>query len=318
ADPSNPAALEALKRLYYSERRFRDLVAVFEREAELLSDPGARSMALYRAGRLCIDRLKNLDEGLQLMVRAEQQAPSDRLILEEPARPYQRAKRHPEQAAVLERLVALTSSPSQRTGLCHRIGQLYEERLDNDEAALGWYKKELEDHPGYLPALQALAKIYTRRKEWGPLIAIHLAEADAIEDAARRAAAFARVAEIYEQELGQVEQAIAHHVRALGHLPGYAPAFKSLVRLYSQGGRFRDLVELYERAVDEAADPEAKTTYLFKIGRLQEDALGSPGQALSAYRRILEIAPDHTGAIHALQRSAERAGRYKELCAALE
>ena len=39
------------------------------------------------------------------------------------------------------------------------------------------------------------------------------------------------------------------------------------MRLYRLAGKHRELVELYERAVDEAPTVERKVTYLFKIGR---------------------------------------------------
>ena len=126
------------------------------------------------------------------------------------------------------------------------------------------------------------------------------------------------MAEILEYRLNQPDAAAEHHGRAIGLVPGYAASFKALERLLAQGQKHEPLVELYERAVDLAQDAEGKITWLFKIGRLQEDALGEPARAMSAFRRILEVDPQHLGAIHALQRAAERAGKFKELVAALE
>src|SRR5690606_2808206 len=108
------------------------------------------------------------------------------------------------------------------------------------------------------------------------------------------------------------------HARALGIKPGFPPSFKALVRLYSEAGMFSELSEHYERAVDQADDRETKVAYLFKIGRLHEDALGQPARAVTSYRRILDLVKDHLGAIHAWQRAAERSGRSQELIEALE
>src|SRR6185295_9869531 len=58
--------------------------------------------------------------------------------------------------------------------------------------------------------------------------------------------------------------------------------------------------------------------YLFKIGSVWEDSLGDPVQGLHAFRRILELDPDDLVAIHAVQRVAEKAGRYPQLVEALE
>ncbi|HVW27318.1 MAG TPA: hypothetical protein VHC69_18265, partial [Polyangiaceae bacterium] len=234
------------------------------------------------------------------------------------ARVYELGKRWAKLAQILETIAAHTPSSSERVALMHRVAQIAEERLGDSERATDWYRRALDTDPSYLPALQALGKLYARGEHWTALIAMHLGEAGATRDNARRAAAHARVAEILEQRLGNVDQAIEHHARALGLVPGYAPAFKALSRLYASGGRFRELSELYERAVDQAKDAESKITYLFKIGRIQEDALGAPLIALEAYRRILSIDPGHLGAIHAVQRAAERGQAWEELIAALD
>jgi tetratricopeptide (TPR) repeat protein len=317
-DPRAPGALEALKRLHYAHQRWRDLTFVLQREAEQSSDPEVRAMAFYRMGRVLCDRLGHQDEGQSAFERALSEVPGDPMVLGELARLYETTKRWDALADVLERLAELAPSPSQKLGVMHRIGQIAEERLDDEARAISWFSRALGLDPTYLPALQALGSLHTRRQEWAELIAMHLGEAGATADATRAASAEARVAAIYEERLGNLEHAVAHHMKALGLHPGYAPSFKALSRIYQEAGKWRELVELFERAVDEAKDAETKITFLFKIGRAWEDALGSPAHAVGAYKRVLEVAPNHVGAIHAVQRAAERAGRFQELVWALE
>src|SRR5690606_9402875 len=130
----------------------------------------------------------------------------------------------------------------------------------------------------------------------------HLGEADHAEEPRRRAAAHARVAEILEAHLGLMDQAIEHHTRALSLLSGYPPSFKALTRLFAEAGRWRELVDLYARAVEETAERERAITYLLKMGAIYEDALQEHAQAAHVYRRVLQLEPKHLGAIHALQR----------------
>jgi tetratricopeptide (TPR) repeat protein len=317
-DPRTTGAIHALKRLCFAEERFGDLVSVLAHEAELVSGPEARSLSFYRAGRVLSDRLGALDKAAEAFESAAREAPTDRLVLEELARAHELAKRWPELASVLERLVALAPTPSEKVGFFHQLGELAEERLGEEELAIVWFERARDADPLYLPAIQALSKLYTRRENWTALLAVHGGEADRGLDTARRAAAHARMAEILEHRLHQPDAAAEHHGRALGLVPGYAPSFKALERLLVQAHKHEALVELYERAVDLAPDAESKITWLFKIGRLQEDALGEPARAMTAFRRILDVDGQHLGAIHALQRAAERAGRFKDLIAALE
>ena len=317
-DARAPAAADALKRLHYDHQRWQDLIRVLERDAELAADPGLRAASLYRAARIQIDRLGQVDAATASLERATREAPSDRMILEELARLYERAKRYQDYVAALERVVALATTARERTGLRHHIGQIYEERLDDQLSAIAWYSRELEDDPTYQPATQALAKLYVKRQQWEPLIQMHLAEAESSLEPSRRAAAHARIADLYEVQLSKPVEAASHHARALGIVPGYAPSFRALVRLYSESGKFREVAELYERAIENTTDRESRVVYLFKLGRLQEDLLSAAGQAMASYQRILDLEPDNIAALHALQRAAERAARYRELIAALE
>ena len=318
ADPGAPTAIFALKRLHSAHQRHHDLITVLEREAALSADPGVRALSLYRVARLYADRIGNLESAADALERALAHVADEPMILEEVARVYELSRRHVDHVRVLERIASRVDSPTERVGIYHRIAQLHEDKLNDEARAIEWYERTLSADRGYVPGIQALAKLYTRRKQWQELVKVHSGEAEATLDPLRRAAAYARMAAIFETELGSVEQAVTHHARALGIVPGYTPSFKALSRLYAQGRRFAELAELYERAVDGAADDETKITFLFKVGRLYEDALDAPAQALTAYRRILDVDGQHLGAIHALQRAAERAGRYKDLVQGLE
>jgi len=317
-DPRTTGAIHALKRLCYADERFGDLVTVLAHEAELVSGPQARSLSFYRAGRVLSDRLGALDKAAEAFESAAREAPKDRVVLEELARSHELGKRWQELVLVLERLAELVPSATERVGYLHQIGQLAEERLGDEDLAVSWYERARATDPLYLPAIQALSKLYTLRENWTALLAVHGGEAERGLDSARRASAHARMAEILEHKLGQADVAAEHHAHALGLVSGYAPSFKALERLLTQQHQHERLVELYERGVDLASDAETKITWLFKIGRLLEDALGDPVRAMTAFRRILEVDQNHLGAIHAVQRAAERAGRFKELVAALE
>ena len=318
ADPGAPSAILALKRLHTAHQRHHDLITVLEREAVLSADPAVRALSLYRVARLYADRIGNLESAADALERALTHAPDETMILEELARVYELSRRHGDLARILESIAGKLEASTERVGIYHRLAQIYEDKLKDEARAIQWFERALLAERGYVPAIQALAKLYTQRKQWQELVRVHTGEAEATNDPARRAAAYSRIAQIYESELKLVDQAVQHHARALGVLPGYAPSFKALTRLYTQAQRFPELAELYERAVDGAADDETKITYLFKVGRLYEDALEAPAQALTAYRRILDVDPQHLGAIHALQRAAERAGRFKDLVQALE
>ena len=317
-DPQAPGAFAALKRLHHGQGRWRELIAVLEREAQQISDPDLRAMAYYRVARLHSERLGNRDKAITALERSVAENPKYRLVVEELIRQYGAADRHDAQVRSLEVLVANIDAPQERISILYQIGDLHENRLYNEDEAIRWYEAALELEPTFRPSLRALSKLYTRRKMWEPLIRMLHAEAEAADDSSRAAAALARMAEIFETQLGDADQAIDHHARALALQPGLSAPFKALARLYGSAGRYHELIELLERGIDEASEEDRRVAYLFRVADLYADYLNEPVQAAHTYRRILKIDPDHLGAIHSMQRAFEVAGRYKELVDALE
>jgi tetratricopeptide (TPR) repeat protein len=310
-------ALRDLERLHETHRRYRDLAAALEARVSDSVDPHVRATALYRLARVLGGRLSDWTGAAAALERAFREAPEDTLVLEELGRIYERLEDHAELAGVFERRVERSTDRSTVIDCMMKCARIHEQELGDEARAIGWYERVLSLAPTHIPALQALAKLYVRGNQWAKLVRMHLGEAERATDNLRRAAAYARVAEIQERNLGNREEAMAQHARALGLVPGYDVSFRALSRLYHEAGRHSELVELYERAVELAADEETRFTYLFKIGRLFEDALDAPKHAIFAYRRILKIDERHFGALHALQRAAERSGEWKALVEAL-
>ncbi|MBI4956434.1 MAG: tetratricopeptide repeat protein, partial [Myxococcales bacterium] len=316
-DPHASGALGALKRLLHAQGRWRELAQTLEREAAQSPDREVQAMAYFRMARVHAERLATEDEARAALVQAMTVAPADPLVLEELAKSYVACGDQQGLGTVLGRLVEITRGRTERLGLFMRLGEAARAQSD-DEAAIRWYDAATVEDPSYAPARRALALLYTKHERWQPLVQSHLSEAEAVTDPLRCAQALAAAAEVLEQRLADPVEASEVHARALSLAPGHEASFKALVRLHASAGRFAALVELYRRAIDAAKDRDVAVAYWFKIGALCEDALHDPGQAIAAYRRILAVEPQHLGALHALERAAEAAGRPGELAEALE
>lgn len=316
-DPRASGALAALKRLHHAHRRWRDLIRVLSVEAELTEQAEVATSALFRIGQLHSQRLGNRDEAITALERAVEFAPGDAIILDELARLYEEAGRWDALAKVLQQLTQTARDHTARLGLLHRIGDLYATRLNQEAGAIHWFAAALAIESTHLPTLQALAPLYTKAERWDALVQMYLDEAENASNGERRAAAYARIGDLMEGQLGEVGGAIEHHEKALATRPGYEPSFKALARLYASTGRHRELVDLHERAVD-VSDPDRAVAHLMKVGQLHEEALADPANAAHAYKRILQFQPGNLGAIHALQRATETGGRFREHVEALE
>ncbi len=316
-DPTATIATQALKRLYSAQRRWRDLIRTLQVEAEQTSDPAIKGSSLYHAARVHAEHLGNRDAAIQTLEQARELNPANVLVLAELARHYEAARRLDARVEVLEAWAEATDDESERLSLTQRIARLYEEELKDVDQAIAWHERAVELSPTSLSSLQALSLLYRVRSAWPKLVEMCLREARFTTDAGRRADAHARAAEIYETRLHAVDEAVEHYHRALNAQPDHATAFKALARLLSDVQRHRELVQLYENALDRATGARA-ISYLFTVAQIHEDVLGDHAAAALTYKRVLQQDARHLAAIQAWQRSASRAQRPRELLEALD
>jgi tetratricopeptide (TPR) repeat protein len=316
-DPTAIIAVQALKRLYYGQRRWRDLIRTLEAEAQFAAEPSLKASSLYRAARIHAELLGNRDEAIRVLEEAQSLQPRDPLILGELARHYEGGQRLQALVETLEALTEASEDETEKLTHTQRIARLYEEELRDVDQAIAWHEKAIVLDPTSLSSLQALSLLYRIRGAWPKLIEMCLQEARYTTDAQRRADSHARAAEIYETRLDVIDDAIDHYHRALNAMPDHPTAFKALARLLSDVNKPKELVQLYENALDRATGTRA-ISYLLKIAQLYEDVLGEHALASQTYKRVLQQDSGHLSAVHAWQRSAARAHRPRELLEALD
>ncbi|MGB3052344.1 MAG: tetratricopeptide repeat protein [Polyangiales bacterium] len=316
-DPNAVIAVQALKRLYYGQRRWRDLIRTLEAEAQLATEPALKASSLYRAARIHAELLGNRDSAIQALEQARSLQPSDPLILGELARHYESAQRLQALVETLEALTEATDDEAEKLTYTQRIARLYEEELRDVDQAITWHERAVELDPTSLSSLQALSLLYRIRGAWPKLVEMCLQEARYTTDAERRADSHARAGEIYETRLNAIDDAIEHYHRSLNAMPDHPTAFKALTRLLSDVQKPKELIQLYENALDRASGSRA-VSYLLKIAQIYEDTLDEPALAAQTYKRVLQQDSAHLTAVQAWQRSAERAHRPRELLEALD
>lgn len=316
-DSSAVIAVQELKRLYYGQRRWRDLIRTLEAEAQLASEPSVKAFCLYRAARIHAEHLDNRDEAIRILEHARSLQPRDPLILGELARHYEAAGRLQALVETLEALSESSEDEREKLAFTQRIARLYEEELRDVDQAIAWHERAVALDPTSLSSLQALSLLYRIRGAWPKLIEMCLQEARYTTDAQRRADSYARAAEIYETKLDAIDDAIDQYHRSLNAMPDHPTAFKALTRLLADVHKPKELIQLYENALDRATGTRA-VSYLLKVAQIYEDVLGEHALAAQTYKRVLQQDSGHLAAVQSWQRSAARAQRPRELLDALE
>ena len=183
------------------------------------------------------------------------------------------------------------------------VAVAYDEKLAQSDRAVEYFRRAQSIQPEDASALVALERLYTRTERWSDLVDTLLKKAQLVTDDAEREEIRIRTARVWEEMLGNAEQAIVAWNVVLQDNPANVQALRALDRLYMQRGEHRELADNLQRQLNLVADEPAETVALLgRLGALREQYLGQPGGAVDSYAKILQIQPEHSETIAALER----------------
>ncbi len=107
-------------------------------------------------------------------------------------------------------------------------------------------------------------------------------------------------------------------VRVIKLAPSSDSALQRLSVIYTVAERWKDVLELYDRAVDAAKDKARRVRLLREAAQLAKDVANQPEHAISYYQRLLPLVPDDAQLSTSLERLLERHERWAELIALWE
>ena len=172
------------------------------------------------------------------------------------------------------------------------VAVAYDEKLEQSDRAVEYFRRAQSIQPEDASALVALERLYTRTERWSDLVDTLLKKAQLVTDAAEREEIRIRTARVWEEMLGNAEQAIVAWNVVLQDNPGNVQALRALDRLYMTRGEFRELADNLQRQLNLVADDPAETVAAARApGRA---ARAAPRAAGRRRRHLLEDPPDRT------------------------
>jgi len=313
-DPHNLLAFNSLKKLLFASRRWLELLDIYGEEESVTEDAARLAVLKYQRARILSGELDDVRSALALLREGLELDAGNSLLLDELESLYEASGQWDRQAEVRRLLFDLAATPEERVEIAYRLGELYEEKLDNLDAAAEWFEKTLEMRGDYLPALQALERIYDRAGKNHKLFEIIIRQAQATSDKKLKASRYFNAAEVAQARLNDPELVVEQYRKVLDLLPGYLPAVKALSELYTFMGRPRDLIDMNEMLASNIPNinPEQYLYLMEKNGSLWEQ-LGDLNNAINCYERILSRLGEHLDTIKNLGRLYARAGRWESL-----
>ncbi len=307
-DVADGSARSDLKRMASQLNRHRE-------RAELL-EAGLSSVDDYVKTELCLELAELWDEAEPEPEHAErayrellQQEPDSPDIVLKASRALERIHRasdaHEALAEDLRRQLRFEEDPGRRDELFPQLADLLEGSLQDPDGATEVHQQRLELDPTNEEVLAALERLYEQRARWELLVDVLERRNELSNDEARQKALLFRVGGIFENELGNLENAIATYREALSRFGGDDDTLRALTRLYRATERWHELLEVTELSADTAEAVDDQIACRFEAAELMRTKTGEAERAFDVYQELLERMPGHEPTVGALEELAK-------------
>ena len=325
------AELDEQLEKYEGQKRWSDYIRTMLKKAELQTDEITKSNLYRAAGMLYLDRSSNQAEAIKCFEKVLDIVPDDMASIMQLKEMYEK-RRDWESLIEVMRREAMLMDEVDRPMAFVEMAQLGTERLRKPDICIKLWKRVLEVDMHNREALEALANLYERAREWGPLAdtletlaqgetderallqsmqKLGMIYADKIGDDSGAVRAFKRVLEIDPNDRRAQEQLKRRYV-ALG-------AWDDLEDFYAQSEKWDELIRLIERAADgKDTAEEDRIPLLFRAAKLWQEKKGKLDRAARAYEKALDRDPDNLEAAEALSPIYEEANDPRKLAAVYE
>jgi cellulose synthase operon protein C len=311
--PRDPLVLSAMAALLGDQRRNEELAEVLGAWAETVHDE-AEAVALYlRLASLYEDALHRDEQAVRCYRAILGRVPGNSAALAGLGRLHARRRDWPGLLQVYDAELAVTAEASAKATIHYRAGEIWENRLRDAEAATLRYQQALLLSPGYLPAQQALERLFERLGRWTELAAMLEQDVLQAESPADAVARLGTLATLYENRIGDLERALECLHRALDLSPEHLPSLRHAQRLADKVGRWRDLVDLLEREAAQVKDVKQIVALRHRGAEVLDERLSDPAAAVVAYEKLLAVSPAYLPALTALGRLYAEGGRWPDL-----
>jgi tetratricopeptide (TPR) repeat protein len=315
-EPGNDAALSALADIYRRSQQWTELGQVLVRRADVAAPRLARDLRAEAADVLA-SRLGN-DAGAEEMLQA--------VIFEDPG--HARAgeslakilRNRGEQRRALEVLEAraLAQTGEEKRQQILQLAEAWESELDRLDIAERLYRSVLADEPKHLDALRGLDRVLNRAGRYRELVDVLKDEIDLAMTPRQKVGLYERLAGIYDEEYLDPAKAAESLEQALILDASRSSAATELARHYRRLERFTDLRDLYKTQLDTSTDKTWRIEAGLALARLLDEHFGLWARAIEELDRVLELSPDHPGALGAMASLRARSGDSENALAAIE
>jgi tetratricopeptide (TPR) repeat protein len=252
-DGDNPdtvlAASRALERIHLMAGDHAALAEDLRRQVKFEDDYGVRRELLVRLADLLEETLDDRDGAIAAHRERLDLDPADIDALRALERLYERAGEWQRLIGVLQNRDGVETDPEEQRRIVRRMGEIYEEHLDDPENAIVAYNDVLARFGTDRETLDALGRLYEDAEKWQDLLEVAEMVYGLAEHVDEQAAIRFQMGELMRLRTGELERAIEAYGEVLELSPHSEDAMEALGAMMVADGR---MIPVPVEATDEA------------------------------------------------------------------
>jgi tetratricopeptide (TPR) repeat protein len=285
-DENDPVTMNALEALYQDNDRLEALRSLLERRVDLAADEDRVPLQL-RLAHLYEHSFRDQAAAIATFRQVLDADPDNEVAQADLDRLFEATGAWDDLVVLLLSKVGHASDDAQR-GLLERIADVHDAQRGDAGAAIQIYERIISELGADERSLRALAGLYERKQSWTKV-------ADTLERLSGRLDGPAaielshRVADLWEQQIGDAEQAGRAIRGAYDRFPQDAATRERLKAYYQAEGDYRAMAEVLDAELQGATSDGDRLTLLRTISDVYRDQLDDPGAAASYLERAVEL-----------------------------
>ncbi len=318
-DPQHPIALRALERLYVERQAWNALCALYEREAEALTDPALIVANAMKQGEIAEARLGRVDVARACYERAHAAMRDYFPAISRLKELYEKEGRPQDQLRLLTLEAQTSKDPERAVRTLLEVGALQRDRFGDVDAAIDCYHRVLERDPLHGEAFASLESLLTGATRFADLATAYERRADAMVTTPHRAQTEGQVsgvrvgfllqaAHVQRERAQDATEAARLYERVLHVAPHHAEALWHLGSLAAAGERWDQAVAAWTSLVPLVTDAAVLVAVHFRLGAIFVDHRPDPNLAVHHLATGLTLQPENRQARGLLARAQAAAG----------
>lgn len=276
------------------------LVALYSQATDDSEDDNLKVELLRKVGEIYDQRLGDSEKAAETYDRILEIHPDDLQAVDELIGVHHRASRFEELSRAVQQKVEVVEDPQAKRDLLLYAAMIHKTQLAQPERAEDLYQQVLEVDHANAEALDNLETLHVAGKNWDAFKDVLHRRMELADEPNQQREVLRRLAQLYDEQLGDSEQAIDTYQRLITVAPDDHMAISALDRLYGEANRPHEQLQILERAIDQGSDRELEMSLRYRIGQLLQNDIDDRERAVQAYRDLLDRAPEHAEAMSAL------------------